>query len=298
MRKYLIGWWVLLLLGTLNGFAREGFIEVTHQDLLNYPQKYWSQSIVFQDELLSPPQGRTITIGSKRYQALKTANLGDCYAEEELAGEFLQSRTGERYLFQGTVLHQPSSFFSRSPSFYVVIQQMSRVVDAAEQLQDVFGSEQKNLSPGSAAVMRRVQQDLINFARKNKLNMSDLFAPDFPQREIVRNIIYSGVAAVEQQYNTNARKMLGDFVAEVFELEFGVPDRIYVSQPEPAPEPTAETLAAFPEPAETPFDAANTPSAAANDAPEDRTEALRQRAALMLKPGVRPVSSSDAEPAP
>ncbi len=294
MRKYLMGWVVLLLLGAANGFAREGFVEVTHQDLLDYPQKYWSQSIIFQDELLSAPQGDTITIASKRYATFQTANLGNCYAEEELVPELQRAKAGVRCLFQGTVLHQPSSFFSRSPSFYVVVQRMSRVVDAAGQVQDVFSTEQKTLSPGSEALMRRIQQDLINFARKNKVSMNDLFAPDFPQRDMVHNIIYSGVAAVEQQYNTNARKMLGDFVAELFELEFGTPDSIYVAQSIPDSDQAAQ-----PEPLLTGLNEPSTTSPEPEPTiafdTEDHTESLRLRAAAMLKPGLRPLPTPSPE---
>ncbi|MDD2237750.1 MAG: hypothetical protein PHG65_11150 [Kiritimatiellae bacterium] len=294
MRKYLMGWVVLLLLGTTNGFAREGFVEVTHQDLLDYPQKYWSQSIIFQDELLSAPQGDTITIASKRYDTFQTANLGNCYAEEDLVPELQRGEPGAQYLFQGTVLHQPSSFFSRSPSFYVVVQRMSRVVNAAGQVQDVFSSEQKTLSPDSEALMRRIQQDLINYARKNKVSMGELFAPDFPQREMVYNIIYSGVSAVEQQYNTNARKMLGDFVAEVFELEFGKADRIYVSQTMPAPEAGAQPESLLPGLDQT-FAPSPEPKPTTAPDTEDHTEALRRRAAAMLKPGLRPLPTPAPE---
>jgi hypothetical protein len=179
----------------------------------------------------------------------------------------------------------------------VVVRQLSRVVNAASQMQGAFSRDRANLSPGSDAVIQRVQQDLITFARKNNLQMSDLFAASYPQREMVRNIIYSGVAAVEQQYNTNARKMLGDFVAEVFQLEFGTPDNIYVRQtlpdPKPSDQPEPVLSAADDKPAAPQI--ATEPSAP-TDA-QDHTESLRQRAAIMLKPGIRPVTAPPAEPA-
>ena len=298
MHRYLIGCVLWLLLSASTGFAREGFVEVTHQDLLNYPQKYWSQSIIFQDELLEAPKGPSMTIASKRYQLLKTANLGECYAEEDLVPELKRSELNARYLFQGTVLHQPSSFFSRNPSFYVVVQKISREVDAVAQVQNVFNDEQKNLSPGSDAIMKRVQQDLIAFARKNNLQMSDLFAPGYTNQVMVHNVIYSSVSAVEQQYNTSARKLLGDFVAEVFQSEFGAPERVSVNETLPEATPSAVVATTPPDAVEI----STPPETVTTETPskmveEDRMPSLRQRATILLKPGIRP-STPKTEPTP
>ncbi len=298
MRRYQIVWAVVMLMGAITGYARDGFVEVTHRDLLDYPQKYWSQSIIFDDELLTPPQGQSISIASKRYQSFKTVNLGLCYAEEDIVEELRNAELNVHYLFQGTVLHQASSFFSRSPSFFVVIQKFTRMVNVPGQIQDVFSSQNTSspLSPNTDAVIKRVQQDLISFARQNNVQISDLFAPGYTNFAAVQNMIYSGIAAVEQQYNTTARQLLGDFMAGVFQSEFsasvepaapGDTSAPTVTTPNPTPVPTPViTAETQPQPVATPVDEA------------DRSAALRQRAALMLKPGIRPAGSASTPTPP
>ena len=298
MRRYQIVWAVMILMGAMTGYARDGFVEVTPRDLLDYPQKYWSQSIIFDDELLAAPQGQSISIASKRYQSFKTVNLGLCYAEEDIVEELRNTELNVHYLFQGTVLHQASSFFSRSPSFFVVIQKFTRVVNVSGQIQEVFSNKntEKPLSPNTDAVIRRVQQDLISFARLNNMQIGDLFAPGYTNFAAVQNVIYTGIAAVEQQYNTTARQLLGDFMAGVFQSEFSAPGEPAAADKTPAADAATPNPAPIPNPVITAETQPPPVAAPADDA--DRSAALRQRAALMLKPGIRPAGSASTSTPP
>jgi hypothetical protein len=288
MRRYQIGWAFVMLMGAITGYAPRRLCGGNTPGTAGLPAKILSQSIIFDDELLAAPQGQSISIASKRYQSFKTVNLGQCYAEEDIVADLKSAKLNVHYLFQGTVFIRRLVFQSES-GLLCGRAEIYPVVNVADQMQDAFSGQSpaKPLSPGSDAVIKRVQQDLISFARMNNLQISQLFDPAYTNQSAVQNVISAGIAAVEQQYNTTARKLLADFMTDIFQSEFSTPAEPNI----PAEKPLA--AAETPNPAPLPASGTATvetppPSAAAPANEADRSAALRQRAALMLKPGIRP----------
>lgn len=321
LRKVLPVLPVLFLVMALHSVARDDYIEVSHQELLEYPQKYWSQGIVFKDKLTTGPEGRTIRLGEKIYTRFQTENLGACYADRDVLPQLKRAVLNREYIFQGTVLHQPSSFFSRSPSFYVVVQQLTPAVDGVEVVKsELFKRTRPVGSPVSSELMSQVQQDLIGYARQQDLTLRAVFS-DTEQRGRAANIVYAAIAGLEQRENITARKLLGDFIMEVFAAEYGGAQRAAVAQPQTTPAvraaseevPTrmpdegAQSLVGELDPEEL-FEADEMQESVAYQRPEvsvkqpdeedpgvaeataseeqERIARLRERVSLMLKPGI------------
>ena len=284
MRRFVVYSVMLSMLLGLSAVANDEFVEVSHEELLEYPQKYWSQGILFQDTLTAAPGGRSISIAKKRYLPFQTKNLGTCYVEASVAGRMAGAVLNEEYIFQGTVLHQPASFFGRGPSFYVVAQKATRAVNGVSRAQeDLLGADgDGEIKNYFEALMGQIQQGLVNYARKNQVDIDALFARDFDKRDTVINIIYSGIATVEQDQSTTARKLLGDFIYEIFSAEYqrgGRGMKPVVS--EEGGHPSAVVLDA------------------GDSTEESRSETMQKRAfQILLKPGVKlPASRTPAKSA-
>ncbi len=271
--------------------AKDSFISVTPEELLEYPQKYWSQAIIFEDKMQKAPQTKLISLGNKKYYPFSLTELGHCYAVREIVAALRASPLNEAYVFQGTVLHKPKSFFSRSPSFFIVIQRFSKKFDAVEKGQQNLSIPQTSEPNMANEVISRVQQDLIAYAQAHDIELADLFAEDFKDSKTVKRLINSGIAEVEQQNETTARALLRDFIAEIFFAEYGSVKKAGVSQVV-AKKTTAEiSLVDIPETSEQPVFIPETEPTPSPSNEEANLQALKQRAIIMLKPGIRPKTS-------
>jgi len=269
-------------------YAKDSYISVTPEDLLKFPQKYWSQAIIFEDKMEKAPQTQLISLGKKKYYPFSLVELGHCYADREIVDDLRISSLSDEYVFQGTVLHKPKSFFSRSPTFFIVVQRFSKKFDAVEKGQENLLNTQKNQSSLVNDVISRVQQDLIAYAQANDIGLSDLFAEDFKDSQTVRRLINSGIAELEQQNNTTARALLRDFIAEIFTAEYGSMNASYTPRIVEEVYTTPDiNLVDITEEPETDFPVAEIkPATQSNE--EANLQALKKRAIIMLKPGIRP----------
>ena len=91
---FLVRGLLMLSLGLLGMQSRPAYAarqtdyrEVEPDELMRYPQNYWSLGVLFQDELTEHPTDDELRLGTKLYLPFRTRILGLCYADMALVPE-------------------------------------------------------------------------------------------------------------------------------------------------------------------------------------------------------------------
>lgn len=271
--------------------ARDEFTEVTAEELLNFPQKFWSQGVVFRDRLLEHPQGRSIAIGQRTYLPFKTREVGVCYVDRDQISLIEQVPVESDCLFEGTVLHQPAGFFGRSPSFYVVVHRAERMLDPTATPKQILARDARDDRSGTASdeLMARVQRELLNYARRNRLQIADLFTGETVRKEAIAHVILSGIARVEQERGITASVILSELVYRLFDAEYGVPSPAAAPPPPPeGREDELELLRDLEQTIDSLEDAGPAVPGTVDPVPPHYDTPVRLFPAIDLKPGIRP----------
>lgn len=274
--------------------AKDTFTVVTPEQLLEYPQKYWSQAIIFEDKLKTAPKTKLISLGEKKYHPFTLAAIGRCYADRDIMTALRAAPLNTIYVFQGTVLHKPKSFFSRSPSFFIVVEQFTTKFDAVKEWKDKLQDKDAGGDNSATRLFSHVQQDLIAYAKANNIKFSDLFAEDFKDSPSVKNVISSAIIQEEQANKTSAQGLLRDFIVDVFYAEYGsgggaptiLVDTSDAGSPDVAlKEVTPDSKVFSGIMSDETGLQEDKPVVSSNE--EANLDALKKRAVIMLKPGIR-----------
>jgi len=214
-----------LLLGlTATAMAQTDFQEVDAASLLRNPKNYWSLGIVFKDTLLDTQAGRRTKIGSKEYIPFKTMGVGTCYAEARLAPVLSAAQTDQEYLFRGTVLNKQASFFNRQDLFFVVVQSIApalekTTVDSSDLLPTNTRMEGHDGAAESEQLLSTIQQALFSYAERENTTIGDLFTQDLYKPQVMETI-NSSILETQNEQNTTAIALLGDFLYNAFSKNY------------------------------------------------------------------------------
>jgi len=215
---------------------------VSPQDLLENPQNYWAQPVVFKDTLVSPAGREVVQIDGQRYRRFQTSQLGNVYAAESILPRLEILETGRDYLFSGTVL-QAQGFFRTT--YYVIARDLRPAVVASSEeevkvpdLIRAFAVATNVTAKGQLIELLEDSEEAI-FAYMKQENLESPPLLDYGSKPYdgALQVIRGVVAKTERAKETTSRELLTQILAAMIAGS--------LSPPEPAAaEPPVVTLPA------------------------------------------------------
>lgn len=227
----------------------EDFEPIKIKDLIANPQRYWARGFVFKDVLVETSRPERLKLGKVEAYPLKTQNVGECYVEASQREQLDALKTGQEYIFSGTVYQQKARFFGEDRFFVVIngivtpaagVSELSRDLEAAlagratnDPLVVVFQQME--------AILSRAQESLLAYSKGEEVPMRDLMDPNSPAYEKTLQAVRGALFEKEQETKTPALEYFIQLMTAFLTLREQVPAPAVTPEPAPAPEPAAVT---------------------------------------------------------
>jgi len=211
--------------------AAMDYIDVSAEDLIANPKSYWSLAVVFEDTILSHPDGSRIEIGTQEFREFKTETIGTCYVRADRADVIADAKLNSKYILSGTVLNRPGGWlFNRAGSFCVVVQNITEILPGEEDIDDEFSQLLKAMDNGAdiddidtdfERLLLVVQRELFAYSEEQDIEIADLFSSGFTGDLDVGSLINSAVVRFGRENKGVEKKMLGDVVSRLLLRHYG-----------------------------------------------------------------------------
>jgi hypothetical protein len=235
----------------------EDFEPIKIKDLIANPQRYWARGFVFKDVLLETSRPERLKLGKVEAFPLKTQQVGDCYVEAAQRGQLDALKTGQEYIFSGTVYQQKARFFGEDRFFVVIngiVTPAAGVSELGRDLEAALAGRATNdplvvVFQQMEAILARAQESLLAYSKGEEVPMRDLMDPNSPAYEKTLQAMRGALFEKEQETKTPALEYFIQLMAAFLTLREQIPAPAVTPEPAPAPEPAAVT-APEPKPAE------------------------------------------------
>ena len=152
-------------------------------------------------------------VNNRSVYYVKLKKLGRCYADAVVAPALGDLKTGQDYLFAGTVLEVDKDFC-------VVIQGLvSRVRDfktLPAEIEEAAAANKSNSYQRTLTQMtdmiNGIEADLVSYSKNHNIPMSDLFDPLSKNNDIVVKVTQTAVQSMADQLKTTPNDLLADFI--------------------------------------------------------------------------------------
>ncbi|MBU0676553.1 MAG: hypothetical protein KJ626_00415 [Verrucomicrobia bacterium] len=244
----LITGWAMQWAPAASSADRERYVEVEAEDVLRSPQSFWLIGIVFSDTLLSPPSDRLTKINDSRYAEFSTKIIGKCYASTELLPDLKDAEPGQEFIFTGTVISTPGSFFGGKAGYEVVVSKAVPSIAASdEKAADIFaGLTDDTVVPEGQpleemlSILTRTKANLVGYVLENDLDLTEVFESESKHSTEIRDIIRQIVRSEENERKTTSSEILTRFIYALIKQDALGSESEESEMGEPAVEATEE----------------------------------------------------------
>lgn len=210
--------------------------EVTPQDILDIPHRFWAQAITFSDVLVERTDGKSITIRDTVYARFHCEKLGDVYCSSDVIPIIDQLPLNVEYIFRGTVL-------SRKGKYYPIVNEAIRSITTnqkvSEQIQEVLGTPESlrehkyNLI--FAEAIQSAQRKILSYAQAEGIEYEEVFNPRSLHHRRRSTLVNNAITDMLQQDEApQAETMLAHLIDQAL---FAKLEPVSL-EPTPTPQPT------------------------------------------------------------
>ena len=204
-----------LLSGTAIGQSKKQptpYKEVDIEELKTNPQNFWSKGILFYDTFTEVPDEKYTRINKKKYYRFSTEELGDCYAEEELAEELRNAALNQEYVFSGWVVNYKKNYYVNveKATLALVREESASGKGIDDLIHDFENSETSNLKHLSV-FLKKAAISLTGLAQSKNMEIHQLLQSDAETQSKLKGLIRKSLTTIQQDDGTTANEILVEY---------------------------------------------------------------------------------------